>query len=79
MLLSTVLAIALALRVGTIVAFGDLSSGANLWEYGEQARCAQQNASDLCLYYAPDSAPYPSAYMPPLLSYFWLALFRFVW
>ena len=74
-LLSTTLVIALALRVGAIAIFGDLSSNANLWEYGEQARCAWQHAGDLCRYYAPNVDSYPSAYMPPLLSYLWLVLF----
>ncbi len=61
---------------------GDISSGANLWEYGEQAACALQHGGDLCLYYPVpgttllSDASYPSAYMPPLLSYLWLGLFE---
>jgi glycosyl transferase family 87 len=75
-LLGVALGIAFATRLAAIVAFGDVSSGANIWEYGEEAQCALRHAGDLCMYYSDASgASYPSAYMPPLLSYSWLGLF----
>lgn len=70
-----VLGVALVLRVGALVLSGDVSATANVWEYGEQGACALRHGGDLCLYYT-DGQSYPSAYMPPLLSYGWLGLFE---
>lgn len=75
MLLSVVLGVALVLRLGALLLTADVSASANLWEYGEQGACALRHGGDLCLYY-PDGQSYPSAYMPPLLSYGWLGLFE---
>jgi 4-amino-4-deoxy-L-arabinose transferase-like glycosyltransferase len=76
-LLMVALGVALVLRVAAILLGGDISRNANIWEYGEQALCALENGGQLCTYYSPGGgASYPSAYMPPMLSYFWLALFQ---
>lgn len=75
-LLSVALGIALALRLVALFAFGDLSSKAVLWEYGDTGRCAWQHGGQLCMEYLQGGGYYPSAYMPPLLSYFWLGLFE---
>ena len=76
-LLALALGVALLLRLAVMFAMADLSHGANLWEYGEQAVCALRTGGDLCLPYGRGAeGVYPSAYMPPLLSYFWLALFH---
>ena len=75
-LLSVALGIALVLRLAALFFFGDLSSTAVLWEYGDTGRCAWQHGGQLCSYYLSGGAYYPSAYMPPLLSYFWLGLFE---
>lgn len=78
-LLAVAVAIALLTRLVALALAGDVSHGANLWEYGEQAVCALKHGSDLCLPYVTGvDDVYPSAYMPPLLSYFWLALFHMV-
>jgi 4-amino-4-deoxy-L-arabinose transferase-like glycosyltransferase len=72
-----VLGIAFVVRVGAIVMFGDVSANANLWENGEMAACAWHNNTDFCRYDGEaGGAPYPSAYMPPLLSYLWWVLFE---
>lgn len=75
-LLGSVLGLALLLRLALIAALGDVSHTANIWEYGEQALCAVRTHGDLCLNYPGGGGTYPSAYMPPLLSYYWLALFQ---
>jgi 4-amino-4-deoxy-L-arabinose transferase-like glycosyltransferase len=80
-LLSVAMFTALIVRVAVVLLKGDVSVGANVWEYGEQAACALRNGGDLCLFYPMSSqsqsgASYPSAYMPPLLSYLWLGLFE---
>lgn len=77
-LLWLALGIALVFRLAALALAGDISQGARLWEYGEQAACAYQGGGDLCLHYPNGGAAYPSAYMPPLLSYLWLALFHLV-
>jgi hypothetical protein len=59
--------------------FGDITMSANVWEYGEQARCALRTGGDLCLtYFDGRSGHYPSAYVPPLLSYIWLGVMHLV-
>lgn len=76
-LLAVALAVALLLRLAAMALFADVSHGANLWEYGEQAVCAFRTGGDLCLPYGRGAeGVYPSAYMPPLLSYVWLVLFH---
>jgi 4-amino-4-deoxy-L-arabinose transferase-like glycosyltransferase len=76
LLITVVLGVALILRVGAIVVAGDMSATANLWENGEMGACGWQHDGDLCRYYGDASGQvYPSAYMPPLLSYLWLGLF----
>ncbi|MGO4441818.1 hypothetical protein AB4Z42_00530 [Mycobacterium sp. 2YAF39] len=80
-LLSVAVMAALIVRVAAVLLKGDVSMGANLWEYGQQAACALQHGGDLCLFYPGSSqsqsgASYPSAYMPPVLSYLWLGLFE---
>ncbi|MDZ4318991.1 MAG: glycosyltransferase family 39 protein, partial [Phenylobacterium sp.] len=76
-LLALPVGLALLLRLAAMVLFGDVSHGAMLWEYGEQAVCAHRTGGDLCLTYASGAdGAYPSAYMPPLLSYWWLVLFN---
>ncbi|MFN3513131.1 MAG: glycosyltransferase family 39 protein [Phenylobacterium sp.] len=76
-LLALALLLALAARLAALALFGDISPGVQIWEYGEQAQCAYRNGSDLCLRYPDESGgAYPSAYMPPLLSYLWLVLFH---
>lgn len=75
-LLGLALAIALVVRLIALALAGDISHGARLWEYGEQAVCALRTGGDLCLDYPHGGGAYPSAYMPPLLSYFWLILFH---
>ncbi|BBY63366.1 ArnT family glycosyltransferase [Mycolicibacterium helvum] len=82
-LLSVAVITALVARTAAVLVMGDISPGANLWEYGDQAACALQHGGDLCLFYpqsgsdhSPSAASYPSAYMPPLLSYLWLGLFE---
>jgi len=70
--------IALVARAVAAFLFGDIDPAtAQLWEYGEQARCAVLNDAPLCLYKftGPHAQPYPSAFMPPLLSYLWWGLF----
>ena len=77
LLVSVVLGIALVLRVGALVVAGDVSPNANLWEYGEMAACAWHNDGDFCRYNRDaGGAIYPSAYVPPLLSYLWLGMFE---
>src|SRR5688572_30397922 len=76
-LVAVALGAALVLRVGALFVAGEVSASANIWEYGEQGACAWRNGEDLCLYYPPGGGEsYPSAYMPPLLSYTWLGLFH---
>lgn len=76
-LLGIALATALCMRITALVFQGDISQSAPIWEYGEQAQCALKTSGQLCLYYSAGSGDsYPSAYVPPLLSYFWLALFH---
>jgi len=75
-LLWLALGVALAFRLAALALAGDISQGARLWEYGEQAACAYHGGGDLCLHYPNGGAAYPSAYMPPLLSYLWLGLFH---
>lgn len=72
--LAIVFAIALAARLA--VALVMMASGPDyeIWEYGRQGLCAAQTSGDLCLR-DEAGAPYLSAYMPPLLSYVWMALF----
>lgn len=62
-----------------LLLFGDISMTANVWEYGEQARCALATGGDLCQTYF-DGRPghYASAYVPPLLSYIWLGVMHLV-
>jgi hypothetical protein len=68
---------AFATRAVAMAALGDVSSEANIWEYGQQAQCALRHGGDLCLYYVDgQGTSYSSAYMPPLLSYLWLGLFQ---
>jgi len=71
-------AIALIARAVAALLFADIDPAtAQLWEYGEQARCAVLNNAPLCLYKfaGAHAQPYPSAFMPPLLSYLWWGLF----
>jgi hypothetical protein len=75
-LLSSALTVALVMRVAAILVFGDVSAKAELWEYGEQGRCAAQHGGELCMNYLSGAGYYPSAYMPPLLSYAWFGLFE---
>lgn len=76
-LVMVALGVALVLRVAAILFQGDVSPHANIWEYGGQALCALENGGQLCTYYsAGGGVSYPSAYMPPMLSYFWLGLFQ---
>ncbi|MDP3175696.1 MAG: glycosyltransferase family 39 protein [Phenylobacterium sp.] len=75
-LLAVALGVGLLLRLGALALVGDVTHGATLWEYGEQAVCAFHTHGDLCGFYDGGLATYPSAYMPPLLSYFWLLLFH---
>jgi 4-amino-4-deoxy-L-arabinose transferase-like glycosyltransferase len=75
-LLWVALGTALVLRLAAIAIKGDVSQSANIWEYGEQGLCALQHGGQLCTYYSPGAQSYPSAYMPPMLSYFWLGLFE---
>ncbi|MBO0681409.1 glycosyltransferase family 39 protein [Mycolicibacterium sp. S2-37] len=76
-LLFVALGTALVLRVAAILLEGDVSEKANIWEYGEQGLCALRHGGQLCLYYSSSGGEsYPSAYMPPMLSYFWLILFQ---
>jgi hypothetical protein len=76
--LFAVFALALAARAGAILVLSDLDPAtAQLWEYGQQASCAVLTNGPLCLYKFTGSQaePYPSAFMPPLLSYIWWGLF----
>ncbi len=76
-LLTVALLAALVLRICALLVAGDVSANANIWEYGEQAECAWRHGGDLCRYYAGgNGTSYPSAYMPPLLSYIWWGLFH---
>ncbi len=76
-LLFIALGTALVLRICAVFLKGDISQSANIWEYGELAQCAIKHGGQLCLYYDHGGGDsYPSAYMPPLLSYFWLGLFH---
>jgi 4-amino-4-deoxy-L-arabinose transferase-like glycosyltransferase len=76
-LLLVALGTAFVLRLAALVLKGDISQGANIWEYGEQGLCALANGGQLCTYYpSGNGTSYPSAYMPPLLSYLWLGLFH---
>lgn len=75
-LLAVAVGVALLSRLAAMMLFADVSHGAMLWEYGEQAVCALRAGGDLCLAYANGTGSYPSAYMPPLLSYYWLILFH---
>ena len=78
-LLALAVGIALLARAIALALAADVSPRANLWEYGEQAVCAIRHGSDLCLPYVTGiDQVYPSAYMPPLLSYYWLGLFHLV-
>lgn len=77
LLLVVALGTAFGLRVAAILLKSDVSLGANIWEYGDQALCALRHGGELCAYYSASGGDsYPSAYMPPLLSYFWLVLFH---
>ena len=82
-MLAVAITTALILRIVAVMLKGDISLTANIWEYGEQGACALQHGGDLCLsysqphyYFAQNDSFYPSAYMPPLLSYLWLGLFE---
>ncbi|MBB2992029.1 hypothetical protein FHR72_003525 [Mycolicibacterium iranicum] len=75
-LLFAALGTGFVLRLIAILLTGDISQGANIWEYGEQGLCAHENGGQLCLHYPEGGAEsYPSAYMPPLLSYVWFGVF----
>jgi hypothetical protein len=76
LLLSVALGVALALRLVAILVAGDLSPTSNIWEYGEQALCALEHGTGLCSAYLSGDGFYPSAYMPPFLSYLWWVLFE---
>jgi Dolichyl-phosphate-mannose-protein mannosyltransferase len=76
LLLSLALGLALVLRLVAILLAADLSPSAMIWEYGEQAACAFEHETDLCRTYSSGDGYFPSAYMPPLLSYVWLVLFE---
>ena len=66
-------------HLAMLLLFGDISMSANVWEYGEQARCALRTGGDLCLtYFDGRTGHYPSAYVPPLLSYIWLGVMHLV-
>lgn len=67
-------ALALAVRAVAVLFYAQTTPGAVIWEYGEQGLCAVQTHGDLCLRDRA-GAPYLSAYMPPLTSYLWSALF----
>lgn len=75
-LLSVALGLALILRLGAIFVVGDLSTRAVIWEYGEEAQCALQHATDLCRTYPTGNDIFPTAYVPPLLGYLWWGLFQ---
>ena len=75
-MLFVLVCVALIVRIIAISMLSDLSVTAKIWEYGSQGLCAWRNSDDLCLSYPNSENYYPSAYMPPLLSYQWLALFH---
>ncbi|MBU6372282.1 MAG: glycosyltransferase family 39 protein [Alphaproteobacteria bacterium] len=71
--------LALAARAVAILIFADFDPAtAQLWEYGLQGACATLSQGPLCLYKFTDgfAQAYPSAFMPPLLSYAWWGLFQ---
>jgi hypothetical protein len=69
--------IAAASHLVFILLFGKTGPHANIWEYGEEARCALTHGGDLCqTYWNGWPGVYPTAYMPPLLSYVWLLLLK---
>ena len=75
-LLLATLVIGVLARLAAIILASDVDlSSAQIWEYGDQARCAFSTGGDLCLRFH-DVTPYASAYMPPLASYLWLGLFH---
>ena len=76
-LLLIVMGVAALARLVAMFALADIRpASANLWEYGAQAQCALQNHTGLCSYYRDHAlGPFPSAYMPPVLSYLWYGLF----
>ncbi len=76
-LLFIVMAVTALARIAAMIRFADIHPAtANLWEYGGQALCALQNHTDLCGRYANKAfGVFPSAYMPPVLSYVWYGLF----
>lgn len=70
---------ALVARGIAIALFADFDPAtAQLWEYGVQGACATLSQGPLCLYKFTDgyAQAYPSAFMPPLLSYAWWGLFQ---
>jgi 4-amino-4-deoxy-L-arabinose transferase-like glycosyltransferase len=75
-LLSVALGLAFVLRMVAILLASDLSSKSVIWEYGEQAQCALEHGTDLCRTYPFGDGVFPTAYVPPLLGYMWLALFH---
>lgn len=76
-LLWTAVAIGAAAHLVALILFGKIGPKANIWEYGVQAQCALRTGGDLCQYYfSGPQGSYPSAYMPPFLSYMWLLLFK---
>jgi len=70
-LLFAVMIVAALARIIAMIALADVHpASAVLWEYGEEARCALQNHTDLCAHYKNHAfGVYPTAYMPPVLSY----------
>lgn len=70
---------ALLARAVAVLLFADFDPAtAQLWEYGLQGACATLSQGPLCLYKFTDgyAQAYPSAFMPPLLSYVWWGLFQ---
>lgn len=76
-LLFIVMAMTALARIAAMLKFADIHPAtANLWEYGDQALCALRHHTDLCgLYHDRSLGAFPSAYMPPVLSYVWYVLF----
>jgi len=76
-LLLIVMAVTALVRIAAMLKFADIHPAtANLWEYGDQALCALQNHTGLCIHYENKAlGVFPSAYMPPVFSYIWYGLF----
>jgi len=77
-ILMAIVAVALLVRLAAAFAFSDINPGtANTWEYGEIAANAMKYHALVREVHNASGAEliYPTAYMPPFLSFIWMGVF----